>query len=859
MLRDETGNLFRGWTRRPNRSGGAREGSVSASEALTTRVHGGRSNGRIRTSVTMARRNLTCRVAAALSITLAACGGSSGSLTPPTSNVESVTVRRDAFGVPHVFAESDAGAFYGLGWSVAQDRLFQMHWARLAIRGRTASVMGRGPANEYLKHDRETAIIGYGRAADRMAAELPPTVKALMGAYVRGVNAYVAEVGTGAHPMFAQLGVDFEPWTAADSIGVWLGLARHFTPPARFEAQNYNDFQQAVADAGGDVDAAIAAFATQNPVDESAAVVKESDVDPALRAEIQAYADGLGISPAHAARGFNFGHDAPKFSHAWAVGGGASSTGSTILFNDPQAPILVPGLFHEWHIVGPSFEVRGVSPAGCLNLIVGSTPDVAWGTTSSGADQRDLFLIKLNDDVDPDSYLLDGVFRPFEVEEQVSIEIAGEAPEQVTYRETVWGPVITDLFQPVVVPGRGVALKTVMLNESSSFIGFWDMFHAKTTDELRQATEGWRTPSVNLILGDRNGDVGYLMKGPVPLRSLDAPLGGRVAHEGDLSSMDWIGYIPHDYLPWVIDPASDSVLSGNHLPVGSWYPLPLGLGTGGNGDTSRSRRMRELIEELGTLDPDDMTSIHLDVVHTARRDLAILGEHLRDQGVSLSVSATFALGQLGPWLDLGAPMTEEHPGAALAHFFDTVLRPELSADMAELWGGGENGLQYFLKTRTAELEGGATMPLTAREQEYVIDQLEMAAEGIRTAAGGDPAQWPAWYRDNVLTRQVQPWTNLDGLPSLVAPAPVTLGPLVCADEGTILSQVTQCYTQRVVLGDPDLMRTLMPIGESESNPAHVNDQQTVHATAQLKVLQTDEAKLITAGATTKVLEFDPDV
>lgn len=811
----------------------------------------------------MAIRNLRSRVAAALTITLAACGGSSGSVTPPTSNVESVTLRRDAFGVPHVFAESDAGAFYGLGWAVAQDRLFQMHWARTAIRGRTASVMGRGPNSEYLQHDREMAILGYGRAADRMAAELPPTLAALMNAYVRGVNAYVDEVGTAAHPMFAQLGVDFEPWTAADSIGVWLGLARHFTPSAAFEAKNYIAFQEALAAAGGNVDDAIAAFASQNPVDDSAAVVKESDVDPALRAEIQAYADGLGISPAHAERGFNFGHESPKFSNAWAVGGNASSTGSTILFNDPQAPILLPGLFHEWHAVGATFEVRGISPAGSLNVLVGSTPDVVWGATSSGADQRDLFLIEHDG---TDAYVLDGSPQAFDVDETVTIDVAGEPSVDVTYRETVWGPVITDLFQPDAIPEvtpggapYGIALKTVMLDESSSFGGFWEMFHAKTTDELRQATEGWRTPSVNLILGDRAGNVGYLMKGPVPLRSLEAPLGGRVAHLGTQSSMDWIEYIPHDYLPWVIDPASDSVLSGNHLPVGSWYPLPLGLGTGGNGDTSRSRRLRERIEELGTLDPDQMTSIHLDVVHTARRDIARLGKHLQDQGVTLSTSATIAMGQLVPWLDQGARMTDEHPGAALAHFFDTVLRPELSPDMAELWGGGENGMQFFLKTRTAEIDAGATMPLTAREQEFVLDQLDMAAVGIRNAAGGDPAQWPAWYRANVLTREVQPWTNLDGLPSLVAPAPVTLGPLVCADEGTILSQVTQCYSQRVVLGDPDLMRTLMPIGVSEANPAHVADQQDEHAMAQLKVLQTDEAKLISAGASTKVLEFDPDV
>ena len=35
---------------------------------------------------------------------------------------------RDEWGIPHVFAETDEGALYGLGYAIAQDRGFQMHY-----------------------------------------------------------------------------------------------------------------------------------------------------------------------------------------------------------------------------------------------------------------------------------------------------------------------------------------------------------------------------------------------------------------------------------------------------------------------------------------------------------------------------------------------------------------------------------------------------------------------------------------------------------------------------------------------------------------------------------------------------------
>ena len=39
---------------------------------------------------------------------------------------EEIRIQRDRFGVPHIFANSERALFYGNGYAIAQDRLWQM-------------------------------------------------------------------------------------------------------------------------------------------------------------------------------------------------------------------------------------------------------------------------------------------------------------------------------------------------------------------------------------------------------------------------------------------------------------------------------------------------------------------------------------------------------------------------------------------------------------------------------------------------------------------------------------------------------------------------------------------------------------
>lgn len=70
---------------------------------------------------------------------------------------DTLTILRDGYGVPHVFACTLRGLFYGDGYAVAEDRLWQLEQYRRDAQGRLAEIQGR----EALARDREVRLLGY--------------------------------------------------------------------------------------------------------------------------------------------------------------------------------------------------------------------------------------------------------------------------------------------------------------------------------------------------------------------------------------------------------------------------------------------------------------------------------------------------------------------------------------------------------------------------------------------------------------------------------------------------------------------------------------------------------------------------
>ena len=213
--------------------------------------------------------------------------------------------------------------------------------------------------------------------------------------------------------------------------------------------------------------------------------------------------------------------------------------------------------------------------------------------------------------------------------------------------------------------------------------------------------------------------------------------------------------------------------------------------------------------------PEDVLQIHYDSQNPARRDLVRLGLHLRNKlQRTLSPEAMQALDLLEEWSAAGASSDLTSPGSELATEINTFFR-FVYTDLAALYGGGESGLSYFLKTVTARLQQDPDADISALEQDYVDRVLADAWRSAQAKYGRSPDDWNNRARRQVTQRNLGYFVSLDGFPSLDPQQDLQLPALTTVDGGTIRSQAAQSYTQWVPLHAPDSARTLLPIGPSE--------------------------------------------
>ncbi len=733
---------------------------------------------------------------------------------------------RDHWGIPHVFAETDAGAMFGLGYAAAEDRAFQMTYTLRIIQGRLAEVMGdihQVRRNETaLDNDRKMRTFGFARAVETRVAELDDETRGLLRAYADGVNAYFDQAGDDLNPLFAKVGLVPERWTPADCLLAWWHLAQFFATDGTRDLMHYRNLTQGRAGGrdrlmremlgrGGNVQ-----DLTPVPQDDSAAVVRRDDVSEAWVKQTHDFIREHGYEDA--AEDPETAEEGPKFSHAWVVDGRVSGTGSAVLVSMPQTPVTNPSLMYEFHICGETFDARGIGVPGSPIILIGWNQNVAWGMTALGADQADLFRLK-TDDEHPGQYEFDGQWNPIrQVTEEIKVK--GGRSQTLVVRETHFGPIV-NAFAFSRPEDPLVALQRVPICDRfrDTIQGGLAMMRAAGARDFLDCLKGWRFPTANCLFGDRNGHIGYSTVGALPLRSAEALDQGGAAHDGSESRFGWQAIIPQELVPHVVDPAAGILFSGNHRPVGEFYPIPLGIRTGSMGDSMRSWRLRQLLEGQTSLTPQQVHDVFLDSTNPARKEIVRIGFHLRDVlQRDLSEDALAALEHLEKWYAEGAPSRNDVPGCEVAMGINIMFR-FVNTELAFVYGGGESGMSHFLKTVGSRLDENPKAEITQMEQDYVDGLLAQAWRGTARGRGhgaqrqtATPGRQPAGEGKPGSLGFCQ---SLDGFPSVDPSLDLPMPRLACTDGATVFSQAAQAYVQWVPLDNVDGAKSLLPPGQSE--------------------------------------------
>ena len=87
-------------------------------------------------------------------------------------NVGTLEIVRDQTGTPHIYANTAADLFYGYGFAMAQDRLWQLDYLKRKAIGRLSEILGK----DGLEADIISRTVGLNRIADKEINRIPIAV-----------------------------------------------------------------------------------------------------------------------------------------------------------------------------------------------------------------------------------------------------------------------------------------------------------------------------------------------------------------------------------------------------------------------------------------------------------------------------------------------------------------------------------------------------------------------------------------------------------------------------------------------------------------------------------------------------------
>jgi acyl-homoserine lactone acylase PvdQ len=583
---------------------------------------------------------------------LGSLGASANGEPPAVEQPESgVTVVRDAFDVPRIYAQTRAEGMWAAGYVTAEDRMFFMDVLRHTAEGSMSELLG--PSSE----STDSAQLGLQDASPQHLDDELNALPREAGAegaqalsdidqYIAGINAFIqlTQVDPARLPAeYPALGITLKPWTLADTAAVGIYLIGQFTVFGGDQGQQAEALRMAEQRLGRRVGtrvyddlrlaadpSAVVTIPGRFPSDNPGRVNPRSEalIDPGSLARRDAVTGGpvsskasraaTALRAAQAGRlpawartlALNGLHLPHLESNAVLVDGRRTGTGQALAVMGPQVGYYTPEVFLEYELHAPGIDVSGVSfPGASPYPLIGHGIDFAWTGTSAYSANEDVFAEKLcnpggsKPSFASTHYLYRGRCIAFATRAQTEttpVNPTSPAPSQtITFHtlDSVHGPITSF----ATVHGVPVALSTAAAtldHEAPSYIAFMRLAENKpTSPQSFVATMRHYTGSENWFYVDHS-HIAVLQSGWFPVHAKganpDLPIWGT-------GQWDWNGFRPsgHAYVrlrasanPVSIDPPQGYLVNWNNALAHAWR---VGAGDWENGPVVRATILQDLL------------------------------------------------------------------------------------------------------------------------------------------------------------------------------------------------------------------------------------------------------------------------
>lgn len=608
-------------------------------------------NARVRASDTRAghrrpiRPGMAPGIAAALLLVGAACAGPStqtsgaapdpagapvatgAAMAPAAAELsDQVVIRRTAYGVPHIRAETLRSAAYAMGWVQTEDYGMDVVEGLIRARGEWSRYTGAESVDSDALNRRR-----YARAVETYPL-LSADARAILEGFAAGVNRYV-EANPEQFPAWVEPAFDGVQVHARSVLGASPRSARSFLQ--RMERQ---EEERAGEGANGDGLAIWRRLAAAAPVE-------------------------------HPDAG----------SNVWALAPSRTQSGHAILVRNPhlswdagyyEAHVTVPGVldfYGDFRLGGP------------FGIIGGFNQRLGWATTNNYPDLDEIYAFAV-DPERPDHYLLDGESVPIE-RETVTVEFRNGPGLGLATREfltTPYGPVIHR------ADGKVYVLSVPYEGDYRRGEQFLAMMRASSLDEWQEAMKMRAHPSSNLTYADADGNIFYVWNATaavLPHRSGGDTAAVAVSTAAEIGTrvVEW------DSLPQLLNPSSGYLHNEND--EFHYTNLDAVFDPGDYPDHYPSPRLRLRSQHsLQLIATDERLSLE-EVVERKHSMRMLLADRVKDDLVT-AVRAALVAKEAGAGETAGTTaVTASGAAATVGGAGDAVSADELAAaiDLIERW------------------------------------------------------------------------------------------------------------------------------------------------------------------------------
>jgi len=546
----------------------------------------------------------------------------------PGLSGENVTVLRDRFGVPHIYASDYKDLFFAYGYVQSQDRFFEMTLLKLVGWGRLSEVIG----SLGVDIDKYLRTIGLGKSAHeliKVAEEnkhIYPRTYKMLQYFTKGINTWLDNNRHNLPIEFNLLDLPVEYWSLNDSAvmanlaGLMLSWTmddlsmeelRLIMGPYLKENENIygvNAFDELYPDWDmsypyefpilPDSHSIYASSKNNNPY----TGIYTSDLLLTIHSLLninKRFQDFLGMVE----------NDCVG-SNNWVIDGTISTTGKPILCGDPHLMYMTPAIWYEAHLVcnitgydeysdpktKESYRFQrkinsyGVSFPGTPTILIGHNEHCAWSETNVGSDSfADFYKETLN--ADKTQYLFNDKWYDVDViDSPIKVKLGDfyyYEPFEIHY--TRHGPILSNLLglteisttiselgMPSFIP-EDITVKYIGNNVNANYnqlVAFDLLNRAQNVTGIKMALDAYPNPPQNFVCADDLGNIGMICAGLYPMRAKNGiyspEYSGRYIQPGNGTGEEWIGFVPPEHIPHCINPVGQAYLaSANQRTIAS--------------------------------------------------------------------------------------------------------------------------------------------------------------------------------------------------------------------------------------------------------------------------------------------------